>query len=87
MYSAEGAMGIMRSKWDISPSAAGDMSTGDGCKSYEVEGEGGMESDGVEWTGLEGSEHSKMGVIGMNAIQVYVCPELRLGMINAYMAS
>ena len=33
--------------------------------------------------GVTDSEHSGMGVMGMNAMQVDVCPDVRLGMTNA----
>jgi hypothetical protein len=86
MYSAEDAMGMMRSKWDISPSAAGDMSTGDGWTSCEEEAERERVIGGGDRTGVEGSGYSEMGVIGMNAMQVHACPKLRLGMMNVYMS-
>lgn len=61
------------------------MSTGDGWIGREAEEE--RESGGSDRTGLEGSGHSEMGVIGTNAIQWCVCPELRLSMMNVYISS
>lgn len=80
---------MTRTKWSVPASDAGDISTGEGLAVGENDDEEGGEEDteGGDKMTLLGSGDSGMGLNGLNAIQVYVCPALSLGMINSHLLS